>query len=199
MRFTLLLVLSLFALESTAAMGEDSGALSSTPSSTPSSAPLPRKITLTLSPLWAVAALPDIWVEYRPAIRWGFVANTMSGEFNVDRFKGGSSDDGRFFVGGAQVRRYWGPGGSHLAGEVSYWRIDADAASSGGLTGRFQQWRTGALIGYKMVSRFGMTLDLQGGAYVAVLQSDKGVESGFGDPPRAGPILRANIGWSVWR
>ncbi len=155
-----------------------------------------RKLSFTVSPLWAIAGIGDLSVEYRPVFSWGVVGNTMLGEFNLDSYRGKSSDDGTFHVGGVQLRRYLNPGGSHLAGEVSYWRIDADAASSGGIEGRVEQWRAGALMGYKTISRVGMTLDIQGGAYYALRHYKSGAESGFGDPPRVGPIVRVNLGWS---
>lgn len=156
------------------------------PPEDPSGPPIPRSVTITLSPFHALIPFVEITGELRvtPNISGALIAG-------IGKILDGKADKHSAQEIGAQGSYYVEPTfrALHVGVEVTYVH-SSDTTSATTLTGT--SFAIGAFVGWKYIHRTGVTLLGQGGLALAVV--------GERSPPETKvtvlPIVNLNAGWS---
>jgi hypothetical protein len=157
--------------------------------------PGPRqRVSVTFSPVHLILPMVELTGEFalRPRVSvagiLGLGAVRVSGEtFGV--FEIGAQ--GRFYLLGDFTH------GLNLALEFIYLGI-SNAGSGSGFLASGAGLSLGPLLGYKLATRVGFTLDIQGGAAVVAVgaRASGGGTSATASDSRFIPVLNLNLGWS---
>ncbi|MBI5516166.1 MAG: hypothetical protein HY909_20445 [Deltaproteobacteria bacterium] len=156
--------------------------------------PMRQRASITFSPIHLILPMFEVTGEFalRPRVSvagiLGLGAIKVSGEtFGI--FEIGAQ--GRFYVLGDFTH------GLNLGVELLYLGI-SNAGSSSGFLANGAGLSLGPLLGYKLATRVGFTLDIQGGAafVVAGARASGGGTTATASQSQIIPVLNLNLGWS---
>lgn len=160
-----------------------------------------RDWAATFSPVHLIFPVGEISLERRIGDDFSAAVIAGVGQINV-RFEDGVTGGLLAWELGAQGRWYLLGSfqeGLHLGAELLYLRLIGEEFSEGDVTAASDATMVGPLIGYKLVTDLGFTLDAQAGGQVAWLRGDLRSSSGERDSGAEVilvPLLNLNIGWS---
>lgn len=149
----------------------------------------PRTVTLTVSPLHAIALpMAELMAEFRPVPRLGIALIGGLGRVEANGITATATE------AGAQASYYVFRDfvGMHLGGEVLYLHL-GDIEQD--MTVTAEGLSVGAFIGWKYVHASGFTFLAQGGASVIAARAESMNSSA--EQQKVYPLLNLNLGWSL--
>jgi hypothetical protein len=146
----------------------------------------PRHVTLSISPLHLIGPFGELTAEFRAAETIGIAVIGGVGRMPIS----GAGKGARYWDAGAQFRYYvsgtFDDGGLNVGAEVLYLHAPRDADASGvgaNLT-------ASAVIGWKLVTQVGFTIDSQFGVSALLVKQ----EGGSGNPLQL--LGNLGVGWT---